>query len=144
MEDVNEGIGMIDDGNDSVLPQEVVEYTPLEQPEQQEIDLSKVRLSDHMKGPVRLEDELFCDYRCRLWWEKLALKQYQGGKTIWVGAQKGPMYNIEKSQRSNKGRNKKDAYNQRVEDLRKEQGCKRKQLSNQGVRRKIKRMLGSV
>ncbi len=83
-----------------------------------------VLLSDHLKGNKRLEGELYCDYRCRLWWENLAIKQYSAGRTIWIGKERGPMYNLDRVDRSSKTRNKKDAYNDRIDEIHNNQGFK--------------------
>ncbi len=85
-----------------------------------------MKISEHLKGPVREEDEIFCDYRCRLWWEKMAMKQYMGGRTIWIGSEKGPAHSTDRMERSNKQRNRRDARKEYIKGVREAQGFTRK------------------
>lgn len=43
-------------------------------------------------SPARQANELYCDYKCRLWWIKRLVKFYLNGKPIWqshMGTRRG-------------------------------------------------------
>ena len=85
-----------------------------------------IKATDFIRGPAREEGEIYCDYMARKHWERLVMKQYLYGQTIWIGVEKGPMYNLDRKTRRNKSRNKKDARKARLEEIRSAQGFTRK------------------
>lgn len=100
-------------------------------------------LSDVLDGNIRQENELYCDYRCRLFWEKYLRKQYLNGRTIWKSRERGEARNMERKNRNSKLRRKKDAYNARLRELSEQQG--KRTIDELNTTRKSKeRMRGLV
>jgi hypothetical protein len=91
--------------------------------ESQEVQEDREALaSEYILGNVQLENELYCDYRCRRWWENQLLKRYLKGRTIWKASDRGEVRNPKRNSRDSKLRRKKDAQLERVQDIRQAQG----------------------
>lgn len=37
-------------------------------------------------SPKRDSNELYCDYKCRMWWVNRLIKHYMKGRPIWQGS----------------------------------------------------------
>ncbi len=81
----------------------------------------KAKVSDYYIGNIRQEGELYCDYKCRLYWENKLMKQYLHGKTMWEGKGR-TMVNLERKRRVSKKRTQKDAQIERKQALSESQG----------------------
>jgi hypothetical protein len=110
-----EGIG-------TPTPKEETELSPSGEFVETEEQQQDVKASDFLKGNTRQEGELYCDYKARLYWEKMLSKQYFGGRTIWVGAQRGEARNPERRLRDSKKKLRKNAQKERVRLIREAQG----------------------
>jgi hypothetical protein len=82
------------------------------------------KTSDFFIGNIRQEGELYCDYRCRLYWENYLKKRYISGRSIWDSATRGEVRNMDRRNRNSKARIKKDRYNERVHKIRETQGVR--------------------
>jgi len=91
------------------------EYPDIPEPEDKTV-------SDFLKGNTREQDELYCDYKCRLWWEGRLRKQYFQGRSIWIGRDKGEARNPERRLRDSKKAIQKREERERVDAIRETQG----------------------
>ena len=73
---------------------------------------------DYLAGNTRQDGELYCDYKCRLFWEKQLHKRYLKGKSIWIGRDRGEIRNMDRLTRTSRKSRKVDAR----KELRSEQG----------------------
>lgn len=55
-------------------------------PVKEEIVQRPSQFTDIDISPKRREGELYCDYRCRLWWVNRILKHYLKGRVVWPGS----------------------------------------------------------
>jgi hypothetical protein len=105
------------------LEEKVEEHIDTEQVEV--VDPQQATVSDYILGNTRLEGELYCDYKCRLYWEKILSKRYHAGRQIWNSRQQGEIRNTEKitgERKLSKSRIKKDNQKERVRKIREAQG----------------------
>ena len=82
------------------------------------------KASDYLAGNVRPDSELYCDFKCRLHWEKKLLKQYLHGRSVWVGRDRGEARNPERRLRDSKTKIRKNAYNERVRKYQESMGIR--------------------
>ena len=97
------------------------------------------KASDYLAGNIRQDNELYCDFKCRLHWEKRLTKQYFKGHQIWVGRDRGEARNPERRLRDSKLKIKKNEYNERVRKYQESMG--KRTVDELNTTKKIKKEL---
>lgn len=102
------------------------------------------KATDYITGIIRQEGELYCDYRCRLYWEQQLLKRYLAGRSIWVGDQRGEARNPMRKHRDSKQRLKKNDQSERKQAIRESQGKRTADTLNttRKARKRMKELVG--
>lgn len=106
------------------IPEEVDYQEWAEQAEKVAIDPKDVKASDYIRGPAREDNEIYCDYMARKYWENLVLRQYLGGRTVWNSTERGEMRNMDRNDRPHRGTLKKERRKVYLDEIRKKQGVR--------------------